>query len=123
MLTPQFWLLWLMLVMNVSCGIGVIGQVRHSDDSHTHNYHRSPHWSCPLHYQAQQNGLVSHLTHHVSHVSLLVCALTQSPPKESLMIQEMFGKTALSAAGIVGLLSVCNIAGVCVPLLVVAGLP
>jgi hypothetical protein len=26
--TPQFWLLWVMLCMNVSCGIGIINQVR-----------------------------------------------------------------------------------------------
>jgi MFS family permease len=55
--TPQFWCIWVVLCMNVSAGIGVLGQA-------------------------------------------------------STMIQEMFpGKTAVAAAGFVGLLSLFNMAG------------
>ncbi len=54
--TPQFYLLWAVLCLNVTAGIGVLGQA-------------------------------------------------------SLMIQEMFGVTAIAAAGFVGLLSIFNMAG------------
>ncbi|MCA1962680.1 MAG: OFA family MFS transporter [Prosthecobacter sp.] len=54
--TPQFWLLWVVLCMNVSAGIGILGQA-------------------------------------------------------SPMIQDMFGVTPKAAAGYVGLLSLCNLAG------------
>lgn len=54
--TPQFYLLWAVLCLNVTAGIGVLGQA-------------------------------------------------------SLMIQEMFGVTAVAAAGFVGLLSIFNMAG------------
>jgi MFS family permease len=54
--TPQFWLLWLLLFLNVTAGIGVLGQA-------------------------------------------------------SLMIQEMFGVTAIAGAGFVGLLSIFNMGG------------
>ena len=54
--TPQFYLLWIVLCMNVTAGIGVLGQA-------------------------------------------------------SLMIQEMFGVTAVAAAGFVGLMSIFNMAG------------
>ena len=54
--TPQFWLLWIVLCMNVSAGIGILGQA-------------------------------------------------------SPMIQDMFKVTPAAAAGYVGLLSLCNLAG------------
>lgn len=54
--TPQFWLLWIVLCMNVSAGIGILGQA-------------------------------------------------------SPMIQDMFHVTPAAAAGYVGLLSLCNLAG------------
>ncbi len=54
--TPQFYLLWLVLFLNVTAGIGVLGQA-------------------------------------------------------SLMIQEMFGVTAVAAAGFVGLMSIFNMGG------------
>ena len=54
--TPQFYLLWLVLCLNVTAGIGVLGQA-------------------------------------------------------SLMIQEMFGVTAIAAAGFVGLISIFNMGG------------
>jgi len=54
--TPQFYLLWFVLFLNVTAGIGVLGQA-------------------------------------------------------SLMIQEMFGVTAVAAAGFVGLLSIFNMGG------------
>ncbi|HEY1728745.1 MAG TPA: OFA family MFS transporter [Candidatus Baltobacteraceae bacterium] len=54
--TPQFYLLWAVLFLNVTAGIGVLGQA-------------------------------------------------------SLMIQEMFGVTAVAAAGFVGLMSIFNMAG------------
>ncbi len=54
--TPQFWLLWVVLCMNVSAGIGILGQA-------------------------------------------------------SPMIQDMFKVTPAAAAGYVGLLSLCNLAG------------
>ncbi len=54
--TPQFYLLWLVLFLNVTAGIGVLGQA-------------------------------------------------------SLMIQEMFGVTAIAAAGFVGLMSIFNMGG------------
>ena len=54
--TPQFWLLWLLLCMNVSAGIGILGQA-------------------------------------------------------SLMTQDMFGASAAVAGGLVGLLSIFNMAG------------
>ena len=54
--TPQFYLLWLVLCLNVTAGIGVLGQA-------------------------------------------------------SLMIQEMFGVTAIAAAGFVGLMSIFNMGG------------
>jgi len=54
--TPQFYLLWAVLCLNVTAGIGVLGQA-------------------------------------------------------SLMIQEMFGVTAIAAAGFVGLLSIFNMGG------------
>jgi MFS family permease len=54
--TPQFYLLWLVLCLNVTAGIGVLGQA-------------------------------------------------------SLMIQEMFGVTAVAAAGFVGLMSIFNMGG------------
>ncbi len=56
MRTPQFYLLWLVLFLNVTAGIGVLGQA-------------------------------------------------------SLMIQEMFGVTAVAAAGFVGLMSIFNMGG------------
>lgn len=43
-LTPQFWLLWIILCMNVSCGIGVLSQaspivqVRRSPLPYHHRY-------------------------------------------------------------------------------------
>lgn len=54
--TPQFWLLWIVLCMNVSAGIGILGQA-------------------------------------------------------SLMVQDMFGVTAVVGTGFVGLLSIFNMAG------------
>jgi MFS family permease len=54
--TPQFWLLWAILLLNVSAGIGILGQA-------------------------------------------------------SLMAQKMVGITPAAAAGFVGLLSICNMAG------------
>lgn len=76
--TPQFWLLWLMLCMNVSAAIGIIGA------------------ASPM-LQETFGGRLA------GHAELAFDAIKQSP--------ETLKKAAAVAAGFVGLISLCSIAG------------